>query len=276
MRFENKKLIVVVLDGLRYEAAKRCMGYMEHLVEQGIMFSHKVRSELPSNSRPLYEVLLTGTPACKNGITANNITRLSREKSVFHLASENRMTTAAAAYHWVSELYNKTPFNPSSDRHQHNSDLPIQHGIFYYEDHYPDSHLLADAEYLRTAYDPDFLYIHSMNIDDIGHKYGGSSKEYSASVRNIDTLLAEMMPEWLQKDYWIIVTADHGMNDEGQHGGTTTNERFVPLYINSSMIHETCGDQVLAQLGIAGLMCHCMGVTPSSSMKQHTLVSNLN
>jgi predicted AlkP superfamily pyrophosphatase or phosphodiesterase len=167
------KLIMVVLDGLRYDAARKYLGYMEHLVEQGVISCHQVQSELPSLSRPLYEVLLTGTPACKNGITANHIVRLSHEQSVFHLASAAHLRTAAAAYHWVSELYNSAPFNPITDRHQHNEHLPIQHGTFYFEDHYPDSHLFADAEYLRTDFDPHFLYIHSMNIDDAGHRYGG-------------------------------------------------------------------------------------------------------
>lgn len=32
---EAKKLVVVVLDGLRYDAARKYLGYMEHLVEQG-------------------------------------------------------------------------------------------------------------------------------------------------------------------------------------------------------------------------------------------------
>lgn len=169
----NNKLIVVVLDGLRYEAAREYMGYMEHLVEQGKISCHRVKSELPSLSRPLYEVLLTGTSVTKNGITANHIVRPSHEESVFHLAVAANLRTAAVAYHWVSELYNSAPFDPLADRHQHNVMKPIQHGSFYFEDHYPDSHVFADAVYLRSAYDPHFLYIHSMNIDDAGHRYGG-------------------------------------------------------------------------------------------------------
>lgn len=53
------KLIVVALDGLRYDAARRYLGYMEHMAEQGLAACHKVRSELPSLSRPLYEVSFT-------------------------------------------------------------------------------------------------------------------------------------------------------------------------------------------------------------------------
>jgi predicted AlkP superfamily pyrophosphatase or phosphodiesterase len=264
------KLIVVVLDGLRYDSARKYLGYMEHLVEQGEVTCYQVRSELPSLSRPLYEVLLTGTPVAKNGITANHIVRLSREESVFHIATKAGLRTAAAAYHWVSELYNSAPFHLISDRHQHDESKPIQHGVFYFEDHYPDSHLFVDAEYLRIAYDPHFLYIHSMNIDDAGHKYGGESKQYEASVRAADGMLATLIPTWLSKGYRIIVTSDHGMNTIGQHGGTEPEERHVPLYIWGELelpnLPIPKNGEISPQLILAPLMCHYLGLAPSEAM----------
>ncbi|MEK3864230.1 alkaline phosphatase family protein [Paenibacillus sp. FSL H7-0716] len=268
----NNKLIVVVLDGLRYEAAREYMGYMEHLVEQGKILCHRVKSELPSLSRPLYEVLLTGTPVSKNGITANHIVRPSHEESVFHLAVAANLRTAAVAYHWVSELYNSAPFDPLADRHQHNVMKPIQQGSFYFEDHYPDSHVFADAVYLRSAYDPHFLYIHSMNIDDAGHRYGGESKEYELSVRNADGLLATVLPIWMEQGYKIMITADHGMNANGYHGGITPSERDVPLYtFGVDVLSSEKEEEVLPQLRMAPLMCHCLGLNPSAAMSKEGL-----
>lgn len=268
----TNKLIVVVLDGLRYDAARKYMGYLEHLVEQGQLSCYRVQSELPSLSRPLYEVLLTGTPVSKNGITANHIVRPSHEESVFHLAVGANLRTAAVAYHWVSELYNSAPFNPLADRHQHNVMKPIQHGSFYFEDHYPDSHVFADAVYLRSAYDPHFLYIHSMNIDDAGHRYGGESKEYELSVRNADGLLATVLPIWMEQGYKILITADHGMNANGYHGGVTSSERDVPLYtFGVDILSLEKEDQTLPQLRLAPLMCHCLGFAPSTAMSKEGL-----
>ncbi|WP_375104544.1 alkaline phosphatase family protein [Paenibacillus sp. RS8] len=268
----TNKLIVVVLDGLRYDAARKYMGYLEHLVEQGSLSCYRVQSELPSLSRPLYEVLLTGTPVSKNGITANHIVRPSHEESVFHLAVGANLRTAAVAYHWVSELYNSAPFDPLADRHQHNVMKPIQHGSFYFEDHYPDSHVFADAVYLRSAYDPHFLYIHSMNIDDAGHRYGGESKEYELSVRNADGLLATVLPIWMEQGYKILITADHGMNANGYHGGVTSSERDVPLYtFGVDVLSSEKEDQVIPQLRLAPLMCHCLGLAPSAAMSKEGL-----
>jgi len=161
----SNKVIVVVVDGMRYDKAYDALGYLQHLVEIKQAALYKVKSELPSLSRPLYEVLLTGTPASTNGITTNQTVRLSKQKSLFHLTKEHGLRNAAAAYYWVSELYNRAPFDFVEDRFQMDETKPIQYGIFYWEDDYPDSHLMVDAEYLRRKYMPDFLYIHPMGVD---------------------------------------------------------------------------------------------------------------
>ncbi|MCK9906676.1 hypothetical protein MXD63_42625, partial [Frankia sp. Cpl3] len=70
------KVIMVVVDGLQYQAAVSQMGYLNHLVEIGKAARCLVKSELPSMSRPLYEVLLTGTPSSVNKITSNQTVRL--------------------------------------------------------------------------------------------------------------------------------------------------------------------------------------------------------
>jgi predicted AlkP superfamily pyrophosphatase or phosphodiesterase len=255
------KVVMIVLDGLRFDVAVSQMGFLNHLVEKSKAALYKVKSELPSLSRPLYEVLLTGTPSHINGITANHVVRLSKHKSIFHLATENGLTTAAAAYHWVSELYNNAPFDYFLDREQHDVSKPIQHGKFYFEDTYPDSHLLADAEYLRKTYDPDFLYIHSMNIDDIGHKFTSDSKEYRGSAIRVDSYLALLVPVWMELGYHILITADHGMNEDGNHGGTGTAERDVALFaIGNQFEPGIYTNDYIPQLALAPLVCKLLNL----------------
>ncbi|MNH82959.1 Type I phosphodiesterase / nucleotide pyrophosphatase [compost metagenome] len=260
------KVIMIVLDGLKYETARASMGYLNHLVEVSKAACYKVRSELPSLSRPLYEVLLTGTPCSVNGITANHIVRLSDQKSVFHLAAQQGLKTAAAAYYWVSELYNRAPFDRIEDREQHNEELPIQHGKFYFDDVYPDSHLFVDAEVLRRQHDPDFLYIHPMGIDDIGHKFTSDSKEYRGKALEADMILATFVPLWMSLGYEIIVTSDHGMNTDGHHGGTGAEEREVPFYaIGSAFIPGEYPDEI-PQLAVAPLLCQMLSLPLSDAM----------
>ncbi|MFF2527395.1 alkaline phosphatase family protein [Brevibacillus sp. NPDC058079] len=260
------KVIMVVIDGLQHKVATSQMGYVNHLVELNKAASYKVKSELPSMSRPLYEVLLTGTPSSVNGITSNDTVRLSTQKSLFHLTKEFGMRNAATAFYWVSELYNRAPFDKFVDRHQADESKVIQYGSFYYDDFYPDSHLLLDAEALRRKHDPHFLYIHTMGVDNAGHLYGSDSKQYRKSAIKMDSYLAELIPVWSQEGYQIVITADHGMNTDGDHGGTGGDERDVPLFIIGERVKPGYHEQVIPQLAMAPFICQLLGISKSEVM----------
>jgi predicted AlkP superfamily pyrophosphatase or phosphodiesterase len=267
----SNKVIAIVVDGMRYDKACEALGFIQHLVETNQAALYKMKSELPSLSRPLYEVLLTGTPASVNGITANQVVRLSTEKSLFHLAKENSLRTAASAYFWVSELYNRAPFDFIEDRDQEDESKPIQYGKFYWDDDYPDSHVLMDAEALRRKYDPHYLYIHPMGVDVKGEKYGSESKEYREQILKIGSLLAQLLPIWMKEGYHILITADHGMSETGNHGGITEGERDIPLFIISPKVETGFHEEVVPQLAFAPLVCELLGIGPTDKMISYHL-----
>jgi predicted AlkP superfamily pyrophosphatase or phosphodiesterase len=262
----SEKLIFILLDGLRCDVAQVALGYLGHLVEVGQASFYRVQAELPSVSRPVYEVLMTGTPSSVNGITSNNTVRRSHQTSLFHLVQRQGGTTAAAAYYFFSELYNSAPFDGPKNREQHDPEQPIQHGRFYWDDAYPDSHLFADAEALRRDYRPDFLLVHPGGIDQAGHQFGGESPQYRNRAVAMDDLLAQFLPLWMA-DYQILITADHGMNPDGQHGGTSAAEREVPLYCLSPKLKPGIQEHWVPQLTIAPLVCHLLGLSPTEAMR---------
>lgn len=262
----NNRVVLVVLDALKFETACTHMGFMQHLVEQKKAARFEVKGELPSMSRPLYETILTGTPVMEHGIYHNLVNRQSKEQSIFHLLQLKGRTSAAAAYYWVSELYQKSPFNPFEDRIQLQTDLPITSGIFYFEDYYPDSHVYADANFLLEHQNPDFLYIHPMNIDDDGHKYSGDSVEYRNRVLAADSLLSLNIPKWLALGYDVVVTADHGMTKDGNHGGNSVEDRHVPLFVVSECVKPGVYSELISQLQLAPLVCYLLQLEPSSKM----------
>ncbi|MRI31788.1 nucleotide pyrophosphatase [Endozoicomonas sp. OPT23] len=255
----SNKVILIILDGLKYESARDCMGYMQALCQGQQATLYQLECELPSLSRPLYEAVLTGTPPVQSGILHNHVSRNSTQTSIFSLARDAGLTTAAAAYHWVSELYNRTPYNPVRDRHTSDKEQLIQHGCFYHLDHYPDDHLFLDAEYLRQTYDPDFLLIHPMNIDDAGHKAGGDSSHYRNKVRHTDGILSDFIPQWLEQGYQILVTADHGMNGDNSHGGNLPEERQIPLFVMGQHFshQQQCQPK---QTELCGIACELLGI----------------
>ena len=256
----SNKVILVVLDGLAYETAQQCMGFLQGLTEQGKATLYKVQSELPSMSRPMYEAILTGVAPANSGIVHNQIIRNSNQQSVFSLAHQAGLSTAAAAFHWISELYNRSPYDAVRDRFSNDPEQLIQYGIFYHQDSYPDSHLYLDAEWLRRNHDPDFLLVHPMNIDDAGHKSGLDSADYRNTARQSDVHLSEYILQWMNAGYQIIVTADHGMNVDKSHGGTLKEEREVPLYvIGECFSHDA--EAKPRQLELCGTVCELLGLS---------------
>lgn len=253
----SNKVILVVLDGLNLQVARQCMGYLHGLIEQQRATLYSLQCELPSLSRPLYECLLTGVTPVESGIVSNQTVRRSQFESVFSLATQQGKTTAAAAYHWVSELYNRAPYDAVRDRFTHDAELNIQHGCFYHWDHYPDEALFLDGETLRRTHHPDFLLIHPMNIDDCGHRYGLNSPQYRNSARHADVLLSHFVPTWLADGYQVMVTSDHGMNEDCTHGGTLEEERAVPLFvIGERFSHQS--QVALHQTDICGTVCELL------------------
>ena len=253
------RLIWIIIDGLAWEVARHSCGFLQSLVAQGRGSVQSLQCELPSLSRPLYETLLTGTSPLEHGILHNGVVRRSRHSSVFSLAREAGLITAAAAYSWFHELYVDAPFHPRQRLLQDGSGA-ITHGLFYWRDDYPDDHLFADAEGLLQRHQPHFLLVHPMGVDHAGHQAGLDSALYRNAARRMDALLAEYLPGWLAAGHELLITADHGMNVDGSHGGSLSEERTVPLYRFGEQARRHHYPNI-KQTELCGLACDLLGLS---------------
>lgn len=265
----SKKVVFVVVDGMRNDTARRHLGYLEGLIERNAGLRARVQSILPSMSRPCYEAILTGSHPLDNGIVGNDTVRLSKLESLFTRIRKADKTSALVAYYWMSELYRRAPFDLIADVEQDDQPDSFNFGRFYFEDSFPDTHAFAQAEHLRVKHQPDFLLIHPMGVDDIGHKFGSDSKEYQGTVAKMGMIIARLLPGWLEDGYTVIVTSDHGMNSIGFHGGTDEGERLVPFYVFGSRLALT-GEQpeLLDQTTLADLLCRLLEITPADTMTE--------
>ncbi|HEX2622377.1 MAG TPA: alkaline phosphatase family protein [Phototrophicaceae bacterium] len=267
------KVIMIVSDALRDDVARQYMGYLEHLVETKQATRYTVTGELPSMSRPIYETLHTGVPTSEHGIVNNAIVRRSHMPNVFDLAVKAGKVTAAAAFCWYSELYNSAPFDPLMDREVDNEALAIQHGRFYMSEEFPDLDLYGQGAVLAVKYQPDYLLIHPMGLDTVGERHGGSSTLYHKQAILQDGIISYLMPAALGLGYTILITADHGISDEGIHGGSLDVMRNVPLYvIRPDLTGAGDTDETLSQLCIAPTLCRLLDLPIPSTMKHAPLV----
>ncbi|MCJ7706972.1 MAG: alkaline phosphatase family protein [Anaerolineales bacterium] len=263
------KVILVLSDALRDDIAAQRMGYLEHLVETHLATRYSVRGELPTLSRPMYETVHTGLLVSQHGVVSNQTVRRSTVPNIFEEAVKHKRTTAAAAYYWISELYNRAPFDPVEDREVDDVSLPIQHGRFYMEDDYPDKELFLTAALLVRRNSPDYLLIHPMGMDYTGERYGSDTPEYRNHATYQDMILANLIPEWLQAGYTVLVTGDHGINADHAHGGTTPDVRMVPLYIIPPQGGGKGDTQaVVSQLQIAPTVCSLLGIPIPKTMTE--------
>jgi len=261
------RVVFVLIDGLTDRVAQRMLGYMEGLIEAGIAVRGRVRSVLPSLSRPCYASIFSGTSPIVHGVVSNEQTARLGMPSLFDLLSQTGRSSAVAGYHWMSELFSRGPFDYVRDVEQDDNADGITHGRFYFLDELPDAHLFAQAESLRLRHHPDFLVIHPMGCDLAGHKHGSDSREYAGAAAKIDFLLARLVPNWLASGYQVVVTADHGMDAQGFHGGPDEQVRVTPLYMASPRL-VTSGQQdfVVEQPQLAHLLCGLLGLAKSPSM----------
>ena len=268
-----KKVILILSDGLRYDTAAASMGYLGHLVEAKLASLYKVTGELPSLSRPMYETIHTGLPVSTHGIVSNLVVHGSTKPNILSSAHAAGKTTAAAAYFWFSELYNRSPYDPIEDREVDDDTLPIQHGRFYTQDEFPDIDLFATAGRLVRRFNPDYLLVHPMGMDHTGETYGANSSEYRNHAIRQDRWLSTYLTEWMEHGYNILVTGDHGINADGLHGGTTPDVREVPLYF---IIPGLAGmgepPAAVSQLQIAPTICKLLGLEIPITMKATPLV----
>ena len=260
------KVIMVVIDGLGFETAVRELGFLEGLVEAGQARRWAMRSVLPSLSLPIYETLHTGVAPAEHGITSNDTRRASAFESVFSVARAHGKTTAAAAYSWYSELYNGVPFDPVMDREQDDAPGAIRHGRYYIRDDFPDAELYWNAAALVRRHAPDYLLVHPMGCDHLGHLHGGESIEYRRAAAGSDDLLAQYLPEWRAAGYRVIVTADHGMCPDGHHGGTIDAVRRVPFYLVGGADKGGVEAEVVDQLRVAPTVLSLMELPRPATM----------
>lgn len=266
------KIILVLSDALRHDVATANMGFLMHLVEYKKASLYKIIGELPSMSRPMYETIHTGLPSSETGIVANTIVRLSNKPNVFQLVREAGRVTAAAAYYWYSELYNRAPYDPIDDREVDDGSLNIQHGRFYTQDEFPDIELFHTAAYLVRKFSPDYFLLHPMGMDYHGETFGSESREYRNHAIHQDAKLAPLLVEWRARGYAIFVTGDHGINADGGHGGTTPEQREVPFFViqpNGRGRGDT--GEVISHLQIAPTVLSLLDIPIPSTMKSEPL-----
>lgn len=224
------KVAVVLVDGLRYDAAREHFGWLEGMVEQGLAVRGQVVASLPTTSRPCYATLLTGKEVAEHGIASNDTVRKPSASLLFDVVRSQGGHVAVAGFYFFFELAYGRAYDPVADCEWEDPTGPITWGRFYHEEDMPDKEVAWRALHLAQTRRPDLLWVHLNVLDYIGHRYGGTSRPYTAHLHQVDAVIAEVASR-LYPEYTIYVTGDHGMGNEGLHRGRGDAVRLTPLYV---------------------------------------------
>ena len=129
-----------------------------------------------------------------------------------------------------------------------------------------DVDLFATLTRLCEAKGVDYGMLHSCTLDSMGHRFFHDCAEMDHACYALDAMLAPFVHRWRAAGYEVIVTADHGQDARGHHGGTgELQQDFAFYYFGDSAMPAP--DVVLDQLALAPSILTRMGVMVPASMK---------
>ena len=216
-----KHVYLILVDGLRADTLDQ-MPYTKSLAEQGSAGIFTVPG--PTFSRPAYARIITGACSSINGISANNQEKQLFAPTLFDLAHAEGLKTAVSAYRWYYDLFYGPPYRTGAEdenRLVHNQP-PLQYG-YYYDDfggNYDDKEIFDYGMEALTEVNPNLLLLHTMDVDEMGHRHGGISPQYLEAALINDRCIEEFVGKISSpEESVIIITGDHGHIDGGGHGG---------------------------------------------------------
>jgi predicted AlkP superfamily pyrophosphatase or phosphodiesterase len=270
---EKTKLLLIVLDGVPYRNFRRLFGNLEGWVASGDAQVRRMRSVLPSTSSACYASMHTGLPPHRHGVFGNNHRRRLQDPDVFSQLAKAGRKTGAVALSWWSELFNQMPFDPVRHIELESPKGPIHHGRFHTmadatmanQMSPSDADLFANLTYLCEVKGLDYGLLHTSTLDSMGHRFGHGVREMSDACYYLDAALAPYVIRWRNLGYEVIVTADHGQDEIGHHGGAGEDQQDVAFYYfgDSNLPSE---DDTLDQLALAPSILTRMNVAVPETM----------
>jgi predicted AlkP superfamily pyrophosphatase or phosphodiesterase len=270
---EKTKLLLIVLDGVPYRNFRRLFGNLEGWVASGDAQVRRMRSVLPSTSSACYASMHTGLPPHRHGVFGNNHRRRLQDPDVFSQLAKAGRKTGAVALSWWSELFYQMPFDPVRHIELESPKGPIHHGRFHTmadatmanQMSPSDADLFANLTYLCEVKGLDYGLLHTSTLDSMGHRFGHGVREMSDACYYLDAALAPYVIRWRNLGYEVIVTADHGQDEIGHHGGAGEEQQDVAFYYfgDSNLPSE---DDTLDQLALAPSILTRMNVAVPETM----------
>ncbi|MGA9434845.1 MAG: alkaline phosphatase family protein, partial [Roseobacter sp.] len=114
--------------------------------------------------------------------------------------------------------------------------------------------------------------LHTCTLDSMGHRFFHDCQEMDHACFVMDEMLAPSISRWRAMGYEIIVTADHGQDTRGHHGGRDAAQQETALYYFGPAEGPEPGT-VIDQLQLAPTILSRLGAPIADTMKSGVFLS---
>ena len=121
----------------------------------------------------------------------------------------------------------------------------------------------------------EIIVVHFLGVDHVGHTYGPNNEHMDAKLNQMDDALQTILSkidEATDKCQVVFVFGDHGMTEDGNHGGGTEEETNAGLFAHFS---PGCGD-LGPSLDISGVEIGSYSQEAFKSVNQIDLVPTIS
>jgi hypothetical protein len=227
-----KKVLVIGIDGIRVDIlAETSTPNIDALIAEGF-FSDRARTNVRTMSGPGWSSMLIGARTDKHLVDSNNFTGndyATYPEFLTRLEQVNPSFNTLAVVDWA-------PLATTASGGPLFSDAIDELLFFDGEEegyHRADSLSVAAAVDRLESEDIDAAFVYIGDADEISHVTGTYAPEYRSAIEEADALVGRLVaaiqrrPTYADEDWLILVSTDHGRNEEGGHGGGSDQERTI-------------------------------------------------
>ncbi|XP_060084233.1 GPI ethanolamine phosphate transferase 2-like [Ylistrum balloti] len=234
-----KKMVFVLIDALRADfvfSEKSPMTSLQNLLTNGKALRYIARVHPPTVTLPRIKALMTGSiPGFVDVVLNFGSTELLEDNIIEQMRRAKKRVKFYGDEVWI-KLF---------PHHFVESDGTTSFFVTDYTevDNNVTRHVLPT---LRTG-QYDVMILHYTGLDHIGHMAGPTSPLIPPKLAEMDAIIKDIY-EHVEQDKeaetLVVVSGDHGMSDQGGHGGTTQSETKVPLLLLSPKFTPHKGDVI--------------------------------
>ncbi|XP_076462688.1 GPI ethanolamine phosphate transferase 2, catalytic subunit-like [Babylonia areolata] len=223
------RLILMVVDALRTDFVLGDVPFMpftQQLLRDGRGVSFSAKTHLPTVTLPRIKAMTSGSiPGFVDVVLNFDSSALTEDNLVMQLKLAGKTVTFFGDDTWL-RLF---------PGHFTRADGTTSFFVTDYTE--VDLNVTRHLQGELSAEDWDVMVMHYLGLDHLGHLYAPEATLFMPKLREMDDVVHQIysaMSSWdRERPALLVVTGDHGVSDQGGHGGASPEETNVPIVLLS-------------------------------------------